>query len=153
MALAVTLDRALNAAIQTGKLRGVAAAAVTPGATWVGAAGWASDERPMSRDTVVWIASMTKPVTAVGVMQLVESGVLDLDAPAGDLVPYLADVQVLDGPGPRRPSDSAPAQTAGDITPPPYPHRWLRLRLHRPNPGRVGGWHFRPAGSRLQGLI
>jgi CubicO group peptidase (beta-lactamase class C family) len=51
----------------------------------------------MTGETVVWIASMTKPVTAVGVMKLVESGVLDLDSPAGELVPYLAEVQVLDG--------------------------------------------------------
>ena len=51
----------------------------------------------MTADSVFWIASMTKAVTAVAVMQLAEHGLLDLDAPAGEYVPYLADVQVLDG--------------------------------------------------------
>ena len=40
---------------------------------------------------------MTKVVTAAAVMQLVERQMLDLDHPAGDFVPYLADVQVLTG--------------------------------------------------------
>lgn len=51
----------------------------------------------MQPDTVAWIASMTKAVTAAAVMQLVEAGDIDLDQPAGDLVPYLGRVQVLDG--------------------------------------------------------
>ena len=94
--VAVNMDEVLSAAVRTGELRGLAAALVTPSGTWVGAAGRACEERPMSADTVVWIASMTKPVTTVAVMQLVESGALDLDIPAGDLVPYLAEVQVLE---------------------------------------------------------
>jgi len=40
---------------------------------------------------------MTKPLVGAGVMQLVEQGRLDLDAPAGKLIPYLGEVQVLDG--------------------------------------------------------
>ena len=52
---------------------------------------------PMTADTVVWIASMTKALTAAGVMQLVEQGKLDLDAPAAKVVPDIATIEVLEG--------------------------------------------------------
>jgi CubicO group peptidase (beta-lactamase class C family) len=39
---------------------------------------------PVTEDTVVRIASITKTMTAVAVMQLVEQGLIDLDAPAND---------------------------------------------------------------------
>ena len=52
---------------------------------------------PMTPDTVVWIASMTKAVTAVAAMRLVEAGRLSLDAPAAEVLPEIAEVPVLDG--------------------------------------------------------
>jgi methyl acetate hydrolase len=52
---------------------------------------------PMTVDTVVWIASMTKALTAAGAMQLVEQGKLDLDAPAAKVVPDIATIEVLEG--------------------------------------------------------
>lgn len=52
---------------------------------------------PMSTDTVVWIASMTKAITATAAMRLVEAGKLSLDAPAGEVVPALGQVKVLEG--------------------------------------------------------
>ena len=106
------LQEVLRAAVQSGELRALAAGIVTPSGIWTGAAGRASDERSMSPDTVVWIASMTKPVAAVAAMQLVESGVLDLDSPAGDLVPYLNQVQVLDGTVSERPPTLRPPTRA-----------------------------------------
>jgi len=42
------------------------------------------------------IASMTKPVTSVAIMQLVEAGKVKLDSPASTYAPDLARVQVLD---------------------------------------------------------
>jgi CubicO group peptidase (beta-lactamase class C family) len=51
----------------------------------------------MTVDTVGWIASMTKSLTAACAMQLVEQGKLDLDGPAARWVPELAGVQVLEG--------------------------------------------------------
>jgi methyl acetate hydrolase len=42
------------------------------------------------------IASMTKAITGTAAMQLVERGVLDLDAPAAQWAPYLGEVQVLE---------------------------------------------------------
>jgi len=50
----------------------------------------------MSPDTVVWIASMTKALTAAAAMQLVEQGKLTLDAPASGVVPELGEVTVLE---------------------------------------------------------
>ncbi len=51
----------------------------------------------MTLDTVCWIASMTKPITATAAMQLVERGELHLDAPASETLPALAEVGVLEG--------------------------------------------------------
>jgi methyl acetate hydrolase len=50
----------------------------------------------MTPDTVVWIASMTKAITAAAAMQLVERGKLALDAPASAVVPELDAAKVLD---------------------------------------------------------
>jgi methyl acetate hydrolase len=52
---------------------------------------------PMTADSVFWIASMTKAITAAGAMQLVEQCRLALDAPVGGLLPELAAPQVLEG--------------------------------------------------------
>ena len=54
---------------------------------------------PMTTDTVVWIASMTKAVTAACAMQLVEQGKLSLDGDITTILPELGKVQVLDGFG------------------------------------------------------
>jgi CubicO group peptidase (beta-lactamase class C family) len=43
--------------------------------------------RPMTEDTLFWIASMTKPMTAMGVMMLVEEGKLALDDPVEKYLP------------------------------------------------------------------
>ena len=51
----------------------------------------------MTRDTVVWIASMTKAITATAAMQLVEKGKLALETPATTVVPQLAAARVLEG--------------------------------------------------------
>jgi CubicO group peptidase (beta-lactamase class C family) len=52
---------------------------------------------PMTCDTLIWLASLTKALTATGVMQLVEAGRLDLDAPAREILPALSAPQVLEG--------------------------------------------------------
>jgi methyl acetate hydrolase len=52
---------------------------------------------PMTADSVFWIASMTKPITSAGAMQLVEQGKLALEEPIGNLLPDLAAPQVLEG--------------------------------------------------------
>jgi CubicO group peptidase (beta-lactamase class C family) len=52
-------------------------------------------DTPMRRDTIFRISSMTKPVTAVATLVLVEEGKLRLDDPVDDLLPELADRRVL----------------------------------------------------------
>lgn len=52
---------------------------------------------PMTTDSVLWVASLTKAITATAAMTLVERGQMDLDAPASDLFAWLGDVQVLEG--------------------------------------------------------
>src|SRR5665811_1772730 len=58
-----------------------------------------SKDDAMTMDSVFWIASMTKAITAAAAMQLVEQGKLALDAPIGKLLPDLASPQVLEGFG------------------------------------------------------
>ena len=64
-----------------------------------GASGTRDADRhlPMTTDTVAWIASMTKAITTVAALQMVEQGRLALDAPIGDVLPALAQPRVLDG--------------------------------------------------------
>ena len=52
---------------------------------------------PMSTDTVFAIFSTTKAITGTAIMQCVEEGKLDLDAPAKMYAPDLGKVEVLDG--------------------------------------------------------
>jgi methyl acetate hydrolase len=48
-------------------------------------------------DTLFWIASMTKALTSIAAMQLVEAGKLHLDAPIGEVLPALARRDILQG--------------------------------------------------------
>lgn len=50
---------------------------------------------PMSKNAIFNIASMTKPITSVAVMQLVEAGRLHLDDDAAMYLPSLSKLQVL----------------------------------------------------------
>jgi CubicO group peptidase (beta-lactamase class C family) len=52
---------------------------------------------PLTADSIFQLASMTKAIVSVAAMQLVEAGTLALDAPIGDLLPDLADAQVITG--------------------------------------------------------
>ena len=49
---------------------------------------------PLQSDAIFWIASMTKPVTSVAAMMLVEEGKLDLAAPVHQYLPELKDMMV-----------------------------------------------------------
>ncbi|MCG8654954.1 serine hydrolase domain-containing protein [Yimella sp. NH-Cas1] len=56
-----------------------------------------SSDAEMTTDTSFSIWSTTKAITATACLQLVESGDLDLQAPAKEYAPALADVKVIDG--------------------------------------------------------
>ena len=94
------VDELLEAGISGGKIPGViAAAASSEQVIYEGAAGArdVSTGDPMTVDTIVQIASLTKAVTSVAVMQLVEAGNVQLDDPAAEYLPRIADVRVMEG--------------------------------------------------------
>jgi CubicO group peptidase (beta-lactamase class C family) len=69
------------------------------------ATGWrVLGEDALEPDDIFRIYSMTKPVTSVAVMMLVEEGRLSLDTPLADVLPEFANVRVQDGEGLRPPA-------------------------------------------------
>lgn len=64
---------------------------------WYGEAGLRDVEAgaKWTRDTVARIYSMTKPVASVALMQLVERGLIHLDAPVSDFIPEFAECRAL----------------------------------------------------------
>jgi methyl acetate hydrolase len=93
-------EGALLSAIDAGELAGAVAVATNEtGPIYEGAFGFRdlASGAPMTLDTVFMLASMTKTVSAVAAMQLVEQGKVGLNQPLGDLVPDLANLEVLEG--------------------------------------------------------
>ena len=100
MANTQAIDHVLRQAVHAHDVPGVVAMAATDqGIMYEGAFGTRElgTDAAMTPDTVVWIASMTKAITSAAAMQLVERGQLQLDTPAADVVPELAQAQVLAG--------------------------------------------------------
>ncbi|MBX9651722.1 MAG: beta-lactamase family protein [Xanthobacteraceae bacterium] len=94
------IDAILKARIGAGDAPGVVAMAATKDSViYQGAFGVRAKGAPaaMSAGTVFAIASMTKLLTSVAAMQLVERGKLTLDEPAARIDPTLDSPQVLDG--------------------------------------------------------
>ncbi|HUL63216.1 MAG TPA: serine hydrolase domain-containing protein, partial [Burkholderiaceae bacterium] len=93
-------DNVLRRGVASGDVPGVVAAATDRrGAIYQGAYGRRAADQPgeMTVDTVGWIASMTKALTATAAMQLVEQGRLDLDRSAADWIADLRSPRVLEG--------------------------------------------------------
>jgi CubicO group peptidase (beta-lactamase class C family) len=100
MTLTSSLDDILGRATRAGDVPGVVALVTDRDKTmYEGAFGVRAlgSEAPMTLDTVGWIASCTKAITGTACMQLVEQGRIDLDSPARQWVPRLADCKVLEG--------------------------------------------------------
>src|SRR6187549_122477 len=94
------IDSALKSVIDSKNAVGVSALVYERGKeAYFGAFGLADREnnKPMARDTIVQIFSMTKPITGVALMQLYERGKFDLDAPLSVYLPEFADVRVYAG--------------------------------------------------------
>lgn len=95
---ASALDKALKEAVAPKGVPGLVAMVATPDAVLYRAAfGEAQTGRAMAVDTLFRIFSMTKPVTSVAAMQLVEQGKLALDAPVERYLPQMAGLKVLTG--------------------------------------------------------
>src|ERR1700730_2369657 len=92
MTIQARIDRALQDAAAAKNVPGFVALATSAGETiYQGVAGVRdlAQPTPMTLDTVFWIASMTKALTSVAAMQLVQQGKLSL--------PALKAPKVLDG--------------------------------------------------------
>ena len=94
------IDAVLRRAVEAKEVPGVVAiAANDKGVIYEGAFGTRNlaQGAAMTPDTIFRIASMTKAVTSVAAMQLVEQGKLQLDQPIGSVLPELSAPQVLEG--------------------------------------------------------
>jgi methyl acetate hydrolase len=94
------IDQVLRQKSETKEIPGVVAMAATASdIVYQGAFGKRdlSRDDAMTADSVFWIASMTKAVTAAAGMQMVEQGKLSLEAPIGTVLPDLASPQVFEG--------------------------------------------------------
>jgi len=58
-----------------------------------------AEKKAMREDALFWIASMTKPFTAVAFMMLVDEGKAALDDPVGNYIPQMKNVWVVDKKG------------------------------------------------------
>ncbi len=84
-------DAKVQAAFEQSPVPGLACAAVTAeGVAWSAGFGWADVEKevPMTADTIMNIASVSKVVTATAVMKLWEEQSFDLDADVNDLLSF-----------------------------------------------------------------
>ena len=94
------IDAALSGLVDSGQVIGASALVWQDGReAYYGAFGLADREagRPMARDTLVQIFSMTKPVAGVALMQLYEQGRFGLDDPVSRYLPEFAAIRVYGG--------------------------------------------------------
>ena len=108
------LERVLRRHVDAGRVPGLVALVDRGGETEAVLLGSGSvDGPPLARDAIHRISSMTKPITAVAALTLVEDCVLRLDDPVEGLLPELADRRVLTSPSAQL-EDTVPAE--GPIT-------------------------------------
>ena len=87
------IDRGLQRFVDDNRVAGIVALVMQDGKTvYEKAFGWADKEagRRMTTDTMFRIASQTKALTSVAIMQLIEEGKLSLTRRAGDFIPTFA---------------------------------------------------------------
>jgi methyl acetate hydrolase len=138
------LDDVLRAAVADGNVPGVVAAVTDRhGAVYCAAAGHAAAERGLALrpDAVFRIASMTKLVTTIAVLQLCEQGRLELDAPFKRVLPEYRQPPVLRAFDPStRQYDTTPAER--DIT----------VRELLTHTSGYGAWFVNPELRALMGV-
>ena len=109
-----------------------------------------AERRPMRRDTLFRIASMTKPVTSVAALMLMEEGVFGLDDPIVRWAPEFADMQVLKSPtGPLDETYPAPREITFDDL---FTHR-AGLAYAFTSVGPIAHAHDKALGDVLNGAM
>ena len=91
------VDAVVTGYVERGDVPGAAWLVARRGDVHTGTAGCLAVDGggPIERDAIFRIASMTKPITAVAALTMVEDGRLGLDEPVDELLPELADRRVL----------------------------------------------------------
>lgn len=92
------LDRVLDDAVASHQVPGLVALVTTADSVvYLHAAGTLDEAGnvAMRPDAIFDIASMTKPITSLGIMMLIEEGKIGLDDPASRYLPELAGREVL----------------------------------------------------------
>lgn len=100
------IPSAMETAVAAGHAAGVVTLVMKDGKVVHHAAtGFADREKqtPMSKDSVFWIASMTKSISATTILTLVDDGKLSLDEPASKWLPELGQMKLANGQPPSRP--------------------------------------------------
>ena len=94
------LGNLLQKTINEGQLAGAAVLVYRHDQTHCAIAGWRDIETnlPIERDTLFRIASMTKPITSVAALMLVDEGRIALDEPISSIAPEFAAMRVLRTP-------------------------------------------------------
>ena len=96
------IDRLFQSYVDESKLAGAVALVLRDGKpVYEKAFGWADKEagRKMSTDTIFRIASQTKAITSVAIMQLVEEGRIAVNDPVSRFIPGFAKTTVATGDG------------------------------------------------------
>jgi len=94
------IQRVLQRAVDGGQLAGAVAAVWHDGDSEMACAGWRDMEAQlaMERDTIFRIASMTKPITSVAALMLVDEGKIALNDPISEIAPEFSRMRVLKSP-------------------------------------------------------
>jgi CubicO group peptidase (beta-lactamase class C family) len=99
----------------------------------------AQSKTPLKTDTVIWLASMSKPITAVAVLMLAEKGKLHIDDPVSKYIPEFAaprmvrvrkDGEPLKAGPPTAPGAPAPANPEMTLVPAKRPITIKDLLTH-----------------------
>jgi CubicO group peptidase (beta-lactamase class C family) len=90
--------------VDDGRLAGAVSLVARHGKiVYFNALGWSDRDakKPMQKDNIFRICSMSKPITTVAVMMLYEEGRFTLDEPVSDFLPEFKNMKVLDPPSPQ----------------------------------------------------
>jgi len=155
------IDETLRSGIARRKIPAVVGMVATEGKTiYEGAFGTRdSSGTPVRVDSIFGIASMTKAITTVAALQLVEQGKVQLDEPVSRLLPQLAKLEVLDGFDPASKPMLRPAKTqitlkhllthTSGLCYDNWDAGMFRYTSQSNEPGKVGPLMFEP-GARWQ---
>ena len=94
----IDFENYLTTEIDSGKIAGIEVLIHHKEKTvWHKALGYNNliDKRPLEKNSIYFIQSMTKPIMSVAIMQLVEQGLLSLDDEVADFIPAVSTLRVI----------------------------------------------------------